>query len=330
MSVFRPCLRSFLSKKNAFGSLSASAFHRTSVNHAEIIDGKKISKEVQAEVAEEVKAWVAKGHRPPHLTAVLVGEDPASAVYVRNKMKAAQECGITSETIREPDTMTEAALLSLVDDLNKSDAVDGILVQLPVPPHMDKRKICDAVSPNKDVDGFNMVNVGRLVLDLPTLLPATPYGVWELIKRSGVETVGKNAVVMGRSKNVGLPLALLLAADQRNTLKMGLNCNVTICHSKTSPEMMRYYMTNADIIVAAAGRPRMITADMVKEGAAIFDVGINRVQDPKTGKYRLVGDVDYDGVFDKVGHITPVPGGVGPMTVAMLMKNTLQVAKGEI
>lgn len=241
-------------------------------------------------------------------------------------MKAAADVGIESKTERFGTEITEEQLLERIDQLNNDDAVDGILIQLPVPNHIDERKVCNAVSCDKDVDGFNERNIGRLCLDMNTLIPCTPLGVQELIKRTGIETFGKNAVVVGRSKNVGMPIAMLLHADGRNDT-CAMDCTVTICHRFTPPQELKRFCRTADIIVTATGVPGLITSDMIKEGAAIIDVGITRITDPSTGKKKLVGDVDFEEVRKKAGLITPVPGGVGPMTVAMLMKNTIIAAK---
>lgn len=234
--------------------------------------------------------------------------------------------GIDSTTRNLPDTISEEELLEIIDELNQSDKVDGILVQLPLPHHIHERRICNAVSCDKDVDGFNEKNVGRLCLDMNTLIPCTPLGVQELLKRTGIETFGKNAVVVGRSKNVGMPISMLLHADGRNDTD-AMDATVTICHRFTPPEELARFCKSADIIVSATGVPGLIRADMVKPGACVIDVGITRIKDDITGKTRLVGDVDFDEVRKVAGHITPVPGGVGPMTVAMLMKNTIIAAK---
>ncbi|XP_035909221.1 bifunctional methylenetetrahydrofolate dehydrogenase/cyclohydrolase, mitochondrial isoform X3 [Anopheles stephensi] len=293
---------------------------------AQLIDGKQIASEIREELRNKIEAWKVQGNRAPQLTAILIGEDAASATYVSNKMKAAADVGIDSKTERYDTDITEQQLLDRIDQLNNDDAVDGILIQLPIPRHIDERKICNSVSCDKDVDGFNERNIGRLCLDMNTLIPCTPLGVQELIKRAGVETFGKNAVVVGRSKNVGMPIAMLLHADGRNDT-CAMDATVTICHRFTPPEELKRFCRSADIIVTATGVPGLITADMVKEGATVIDVGITRVADPATGKTKLVGDVDFDEVRKVAGHITPVPGGVGPMTVAMLMKNTWIAAK---
>ncbi|XP_058120359.1 bifunctional methylenetetrahydrofolate dehydrogenase/cyclohydrolase, mitochondrial isoform X1 [Anopheles ziemanni] len=293
---------------------------------AKLIDGKQIASEIRAELREQLVLWKAQGHRAPQLTAILIGDDPASATYVNNKMKAAEDVGINSKTERYNTDITEEELINRIDELNADDEVDGILVQLPVPDHINERKVCNTVSCDKDVDGFNERNVGRLCLDMNTLIPCTPLGVQELIKRADIETFGKNAVVVGRSKNVGMPIAMLLHADGRNDT-CAMDATVTICHRFTPPEELKRFCRLADIIVTATGVPGLITADMVKEGAAVIDVGITRVNDPATGKTKLVGDVDFENVRKVAGYITPVPGGVGPMTVAMLMKNTVIAAK---
>ncbi|XP_049802441.1 bifunctional methylenetetrahydrofolate dehydrogenase/cyclohydrolase, mitochondrial [Schistocerca nitens] len=293
---------------------------------AKIIDGVKIARDIRTELKVEVEKWVAEGNRHPHLAAILVGQDPASKSYVSSKMKAAKEVGITTSTIALADTVTEQELLDHIQQLNEDVAVDGILVQLPLPEHITERAICNAVAPHKDVDGFNIVNVGRFCLDMKTLIPCTPLGVQELIKRSGVETFGKNAVVCGRSKNVGMPIAMLLHADGQGETS-AMDATTTICHRYTPPSQLATLTKHADIIVSAAGVPNLIRANMVKKGCCVIDVGITRIKDAKTGKSKLVGDVDYEAVSEVAGHITPVPGGVGPMTVAMLMKNTVIAAK---
>ncbi|NXA12470.1 MTDC protein, partial [Sapayoa aenigma] len=293
---------------------------------AVVISGRKLARQIRQEARHEVEQWVAAGHRRPHLSVVLVGDNPASHSYVLNKTRAAADVGISSETILRPASISEEELLDLIGKLNNDAGVDGLLVQLPLPEHIDERRVCDAVSPAKDVDGFHVLNVGRLCLDQYSMLPATPWGVWEIIQRTGIPTLGKNVVVAGRSKNVGMPIAMLLHTDGRHE-RPGGDATVTISHRYTPKEQLKQHMIRADIVVAAAGIPNLITADMIKEGAAVIDVGITRVQDPVTAKPRLVGDVDFEGVRKKASYITPVPGGVGPMTVAMLMKNTIIAAK---
>ncbi|XP_013866051.1 bifunctional methylenetetrahydrofolate dehydrogenase/cyclohydrolase, mitochondrial [Austrofundulus limnaeus] len=293
---------------------------------AVVISGRKLARQIREETRADVEKWVLAGNSRPHLSVVLVGDDPASHSYVLNKTRAAADVGISSETILKHSDISEEELLDLVYKLNADHRVNGLLVQLPLPDHIDERTICNAVAPAKDVDGFHVVNVGRMCLDQSTMLPATPWGVWEIIKRTGIPTFGKNVLVAGRSKNVGMPIAMLLHTDGRHE-RPGGDATVTISHRYTPKEQLCQHTKMADIIVAAAGIPKLITADMIKEGAAVIDVGINRVQDPVTGKSRLVGDVDFEGVRKKAGFITPVPGGVGPMTVAMLMKNTVKAAK---
>lgn len=300
----------------------------TSASRAEavVISGKKLAQQIREETRADVDQWVLAGNKRPHLSVILVGDHPASHSYVLNKTRAAADVGISSETILKHSEISEEELLDLIYKLNTDPRVDGLLVQLPLPEHIDERTICNAVAPNKDVDGFHVVNVGRMCLDQSTMLPATPWGVWEIIKRTGIPTFGKNVVVAGRSKNVGMPIAMLLHTDGRHE-RPGGDATVTISHRYTPKEKLCQHTKIADIVVAAAGIPNLITADMIKEGAAVIDVGINRVQDPVTGKSRLVGDVDFEAVKKKAGFITPVPGGVGPMTVAMLMKNTVKAAK---
>jgi len=286
---------------------------------AQIIDGKAIAAQVRAEVKAEVEAWVQAGHRPPYLAVILVGDNPASASYVRGKTKAAAEVGIASDTLHFDTSISEAELLAEIARLNEDDGVDGILVQLPLPDHIDPGRVLNAIRPDKDVDGFHPINAGRLLLGEPGFIPATPAGILELLRRSGIETTGKHAVVVGRSNIVGRPLAALL-------LHRGIDATVTVCHSRTRD--LADLTRTADILVAAIGRPRYITADMVREGAVVIDVGINRVDDPSHPRgYRLVGDVDFEAVAEKASWITPVPGGVGPMTIALLLRNTLYAAQ---
>ncbi|OBS57976.1 hypothetical protein A6R68_10910 [Neotoma lepida] len=290
-------------------------FHLAAVrNEAVIISGRKLAQQIKQEVRQEVEEWVASGNKRPHLSVILVGDNPASHSYVLNKTRAAAEVGINSETIVKPASISEEELLNSIRKLNNDEN------------HIDERKICNAVSPDKDVDGFHVINVGRMCLDQYSMLPATPWGVWEIIKRTGIPTLGKNVVVAGRSKNVGMPIAMLLHTDGAHE-RPGGDATVTISHRYTPKEQLKKHTILADIVISAAGIPNLITADMIKEGAAVIDVGINRVQDPVTGKPKLVGDVDFEGVKKKAGYITPVPGGVGPMTVAMLMKNTIIAAK---
>ena len=278
-----------------------------------IIDGKALAKEKRAEIAKQVEALKEKGVTPG-LAVVLVGEDPASQIYVRNKHKACEEVGIYSRKITLPEETTEEELLKIIDELNNDPEIDGILVQLPLPKHIDPDKVILSISPDKDVDGFHPVNAGRLLTGQDGFFPCTPLAVMELIKSAGVDVSGKEAVVVGRSNIVGKPVSMLLLRE---------NATVTICHSKTKD--LADVCRRADILVAAVGRPEMITADYVKEGAVVIDVGINRV-----GEKKVVGDVAFDEVKDKVAQITPVPGGVGPMTITMLLYNTLLSAQKRV
>jgi methylenetetrahydrofolate dehydrogenase (NADP+)/methenyltetrahydrofolate cyclohydrolase len=283
---------------------------------AQIIDGKQIALDIRAEVADAVAKHIATGGAKPCLAAVLVGADPASQVYVRNKENACHQAGIASRLLRLPADTSEADLLAIVAELNFEVAVHGILVQLPLPPQINADRILRAINPAKDVDAFHPENVGLMVQGQPRFLPCTPHGVLQLLRRSGVETAGKHAVVIGRSDIVGKPMAILLA-------QKGWDCTVTLAHSRT-PDLAAVCRT-ADIVVAAVGRPRMVRGDWIKPGAAVIDVGINRLPDSEGGG--LVGDVDYHPAAEVAGWITPVPGGVGPMTVAMLLHNTLTAAQ---
>lgn len=290
----------------------------------ELIDGKKISLQMQEEIAAEVKAFTSKGGKTPHLAAILVGDDPASQAYVGSKVKTCEKVGFKSTLVKFPATITEQELLNKLEELNNDKDIDGYIVQLPLPKHISEHKIIEAVKPSKDVDGFHPINVGRLVLDLPTYVSATPYGITQLLERYNIETSGKNCVVIGRSHIVGSPMSILMAKNSKFA-----NCTVTLCHSRTKD--LKAHCLNADIIIAAIGKPNFVTADMVKQGCVIIDVGINRVDDASLPKgYKLVGDVDFDNCAPKCSYITPVPGGVGPMTIASLLKNTLLSAKKEI
>ena len=284
---------------------------------ATIIDGKQTAETIRGEIGAQVSAATAKGMRAPGLAVILVGENPASQVYVHNKTLACEAAGFYSLKLDRPASTTQAELLALIDDLNEDEAIDGILCQLPLPKHIDETSVILAISPEKDVDGFHPVNAGRLATGLPGFVPCTPWGCRELLIRYGIETAGKRAVVLGRSNIVGTPMAMLLSRKGA-----GGDATVTICHSRT-PNLAAV-CAEADILVAAIGRPRLVTADFVKPGATVIDVGINRIDDPtrKSGM-RIVGDVDYDAVVGKAGAITPVPGGVGPMTIAMLLQNTV-------
>ncbi|KAK9719920.1 Tetrahydrofolate dehydrogenase/cyclohydrolase, catalytic domain [Popillia japonica] len=292
---------------------------------ARILDGKQLAKEIQDEIKEEITLWTEKGNRRPCLRAILIGDDAASKTYVEKKMIASESVGIDSDTINLPSDITEKEIIDKIRQLNKDSNVDGILVQLPVPEHVSERNVCNAVDPRKDVDGFHIINVGRLTLNMDTFIPCTALAVIELIKRSEIKTFGKNIVVCGRSKNVGLPISLLLHSDARNECP-GMEATVVLCHRHTPPEQLEIYTKTADIIISATGVVGLIKAHMVKPGACVIDVGITRITTP-AGKTKLVGDVEYENVKKVAGAITPVPGGVGPMTVAMLMKNTLKAAK---
>lgn len=287
-----------------------------------IIDGKLIATQIKDEIKSETQNLKNSKGITPGLAFILAGEDPASQLYVKSKGKTCEELGFYSITERLPENTPEEEVLFFIKKFNENKKIHGILVQLPLPKHINEFKIIETINYKKDVDGLHPHNIGRLVIGKECFYPCTPYGITELLKRSGVETAGKNAVVIGRSNIVGKPVANLL-------LKKEFNCSVSVCHSATRD--IKEYTLNADIIIAAIGKPGFITPDMIKEGSTIIDVGINRIPDnsKKTG-YRIAGDVDYEGCFDKCSKITPVPGGVGPMTIAMLMKNTLKSAKGEI
>ncbi|XP_050829322.1 bifunctional methylenetetrahydrofolate dehydrogenase/cyclohydrolase 2, mitochondrial isoform X1 [Serinus canaria] len=314
---------------------STSSFPRSAASdEATVISGTKLAHQVLKEVRRDVELWISAGNQRPHLAVILVGDNSASHIYVRNKIKAAAavgmsyKCsfGISSEIILRPKDISQEELLDMTAKLNKDSRVSGLLVQLPLPDHIDERTVCNAVVPEKDVDGFHIMNIGRLCLDQPSIIPATAAAVWEIIKRTGIQTFGKNVLVAGRSKNVGMPISMLLHTDGEHE-RPGGDATVTITHRYTPKEQLKIHTQLADIVIVAAGIPKLITADMVKEGAAVIDVGINHIHDPLTGKTKLVGDVDFEEVKKKAAFITPVPGGVGPMTVAMLLKNTLLVAK---
>ncbi|MFB9055779.1 bifunctional methylenetetrahydrofolate dehydrogenase/methenyltetrahydrofolate cyclohydrolase FolD [Mariniflexile ostreae] len=282
-----------------------------------ILDGKKVSNDIKNEIAEHVKSMVSKGEKVPHLAAILVGTDGASMTYVNAKVKACERIGFHSTLIDLPADTSEKELLENIKNLNADDNIDGFIVQLPLPNHIDEQNVLMAVHPDKDVDGFHPTNVGKMALDLPTFLPATPYGILELLERYQVETSGKHVVVMGRSHIVGRPMSILMSQKR----KAG-DATVTVVHSRT--KNLQEITKTADIIVAAIGISEFLKGDMVKDGVVIIDVGITRVPDPsKANGYRLAGDVDFESVSKKASYITPVPGGVGPMTIAMLLKNTL-------
>lgn len=286
----------------------------------QIIDGKATAEAIKAEIAEEVRQIVSNGGRAPHLAAILVGHDGGSETYVKNKVLACERCGFESTLIRFEEDVTEEELLQCVDKFNKNESVDGFIVQLPLPKHIDEQKVIEAIDYRKDVDGFNPINVGRMSIGLPCFISATPLGIITLLKRYGINTSGKKCVVLGRSNIVGKPMAQLMMQKQFG------DATVTVCHSHTKD--IKKECLEADIIIAAIGKPNFLTGDMVKEGAVIVDVGTTRVPDAtrKSG-FRLNGDVKYDEVAPKSSFITPVPGGVGPMTICSLMKNTLQAYK---
>ena len=281
-----------------------------------ILDGKFVSQEIQQELAAEVCSIVHTGLRPPHLAAILIGDDPASQTYVQNKIKACQKVGITSSLFHKSNSFSEKELLALIDSLNAEDSIDGILVQLPLPQNISENKVLERISFQKDIDGFHPINIGKMAKGLPTILPATPAGILELIKRYQIVTAGKECVVIGRSNIVGTPMSILLS---RNTYPG--NATVTLCHSKTTD--LEKHLKRADIVIAALGQCEFIRGNHLKPGAVVIDVGIHRVVMPD-GSTKLKGDVCYTEASSIVSAITPVPGGVGPMTIASLLKNTLQ------
>jgi len=288
-----------------------------------LIDGKVVSEKIKAELKEEVTRLIDSGI-DPHLSAILVGDDPPSQTYVRNKEKACLDTGIISSVYRQSESMTEKELLTMIDFINNDPEVHGLIVQLPLPKHINTEKIIQHINPEKDVDGFHPVNIGRLVQGLPAYLSATPYGIMKLLEYYKIETEGKHCVVLGRSNIVGTPVSLLLSRKA----KPG-NATVTLCHSKT--QNIEKYTRDADILIAAIGQQHFVTADMVKEGAVVIDVGIHRVPSSETQSgYKLIGDVKFDEVSRKASYITPVPGGVGLMTIVSLLTNTIKAAKKEI
>lgn len=287
----------------------------------QILDGLAVSAHIKEQLKQEVSDLKAKGHKAPHLAAILVGNNPASEAYVGNKVKTCEELGFDSTLLRFETSITEEELLNEVKKLNENESVDGILVQLPLPKHISENAVIDTIAPEKDVDGFHPISQGKMVLGQPGFLPATPYGILLMLEHYNIDVTGKHCVVIGRSNIVGTPMSILMSRNANPG-----NATVTMCHSKTKD--LKAMTLQADVIVAAIGRPRFVTADMVKEGAIVIDVGINRIDDAtrKSGS-RLVGDVDYDNVAPKCSYITPVPKGVGPMTICGLMKNTLLAAK---
>ncbi len=288
---------------------------------AVVIDGKQVAADVRAEVAKKVADLKTKGITPC-LAVILVGENPASVSYVTGKQKALAEVGMSDRSVKLPESTTEEELLKLIDQLNRDDSVHGILVQLPLPKHINEDKVIMAIDPSKDVDGFHPVSVGNLMIGRPGFLPCTPHGIIVMLQKAGIETSGKHAVVIGRSNIVGKPVSILLA-------RKDVNCTVTMCHTGT--KNMAEITRQADILVVASGHPHTLTKDMAKDGAVIIDVGVNRIPDSsKKSGFRLIGDCDFDDLKEKASFITPVPGGVGPMTIAMLMQNTLESAQNRL
>jgi len=289
-----------------------------------LIDGKKIALEIKAEIAEEVKKIKSSGGKTPHLAAILVGHDGGSETYVASKVKDCEEVGFDSTLVRYEDDVTEKEVLDKVIEFNNDDSIDGFIVQLPLPKHISEQKVIETINPKKDVDGFHPINVGRTAIGLPAFISATPYGIMELLKRYNIETKGKHCVVIGRSNIVGRPMSVLMSLKTNPG-----DATVTVCHSRT-PNIKEFCL-QGDIIIAALGKPEFLTADMVKEGAVVIDVGTTRVKSDVTKSgFKLKGDVKFDEVSSKCSYITPVPGGVGPMTRVGLLKNTLLAAKREI
>ncbi len=290
----------------------------------QLLDGKALSQKIKEEIAQEVEQIKNNGGKIPHLAAVLIGEDPASEVYIRNKVQSCEMVGFKSTLVKRDSSTTEEELLQIVDQLNNNDDIDGFIVQLPLPEHINEEKVTLAIDPRKDVDGFHPVNFGRMAQGLPCYLPATPFGILQMLERYKIEVSGKECVVLGRSNIVGTPVSILLSRKARPG-----NATVTLCHSRTKD--LAKHTRRADILIVSLGVPEFVTADMVREGAVVIDVGINRVEDASRQRgYRLVGDVKFDEVAAKCSYITPVPGGVGPMTVTSLLMNTLKSAKKEI
>ena len=290
----------------------------------QLLDGKALSQKIKEEIAQEVEQIKNNGGKIPHLAAVLIGEDPASEVYIRNKVQSCEMVGFKSTLVKRDSSTTEEELLQIVDQLNNNDDIDGFIVQLPLPEHINEEKVILAIDPRKDVDGFHPVNFGRMAQGLPCYLPATPFGILQMLDRYEIEVSGKECVVLVRSNIVGTPVSILLSRKARPG-----NATVTLCHSRTKD--LAKHTRRADILIVSLGVPEFVTADMVKEGAVVIDVGMNRVEDASRQRgYRLVGDVKFDEVAAKCSYITPVPGGVGPMTVTSLLMNTLKSAKKEI
>jgi methylenetetrahydrofolate dehydrogenase (NADP+)/methenyltetrahydrofolate cyclohydrolase len=290
----------------------------------QLIDGKQISEQLLGEIAQEVQEIISKGGRAPHLAAIIVGQDGASLTYVNNKVKSCERVGFKSTHVALPDTTTEAELLLEIKKINHNPEIDGLIVQLPLPKHLSADTVIQAIAPEKDVDGFHPINVGRMALSMPTYISATPNGVLELLKRYNIETAGKHCVVIGRSNIVGSPMSILMYQNSYPG-----NSTVTVCHSRT--QNLAEITKTADILIVALGKPEFVTADMVKDGAVVIDVGIHRIADAsKKSGFKLLGDVKFDEVSPKCAYITPVPGGVGLMTIASLLTNTLKAAKKEV
>ena len=289
-----------------------------------LIDGKKTSAEVKAEIKRDVEAFVEQGGKTPHLAAILVGNDGASETYVASKVRSCNEVGFNSTLERMPSGTSEEELLSKIKEFNNNDDIDGFIVQLPLPRHINEQKVTTSILPQKDVDGFHPVNVGRMALGQPAYISATPYGIVQMLEKYNIDTVGKHCVVIGRSNIVGSPMSILMAKNSKHA-----NCTVTLTHSRT--QNLEEYTKSADIVIVALGKPAFLTGDMIKEGATVIDVGITRVpDDSKKSGFRIQGDAEFNSCAEKASYITPVPGGVGLMTVASLMKNTLAAAKKEI
>lgn len=290
----------------------------------QILDGRKLAKEIREELAQAVQLITKAGGRAPHLAAILVGDNPASQAYVRNKVRSCEKVGFESTLIKKGEDTSELELLEIVHALNKREDIDGFIVQLPLPDHINEDNITLAIDPKKDVDGFHPVNFGRMAQGLPCYIPATPFGITEMLKRYQIDTSGMEVVVIGRSNIVGTPMSILLSRKGNPG-----NATVTLCHSRT--KNLQDHTRKADMIIAAIGQPNFVTADMVKEGVIIIDVGINRVEDAQAKRgYRLVGDADYEGLLGKASYITPVPGGVGQLTVVSLLMNTLKARNKEV
>ena len=289
-----------------------------------IIDGRKVSEEIYQSLKVEVENIKIKGGKVPHLAAVLVGNNPASQTYVNAKVKACEQVGFGSTLVKLDENITEETLLNTIKQLNENPEIDGFIVQLPLPKHIDENKVTQAILPQKDVDGFHPTNLGRMVLNLPAYLPATPFGIVKLLEAYQIETAGKHCVVIGRSHIVGSPMSILLARNSNPG-----NCTVTLCHSKTTH--LEHYTQQADIVIVALGKPYFLKKEMIKEGAVVVDVGISRVETTTTKSgFKLAGDADFDDIAEKCSYITPVPGGVGPMTIASLMYNTLLASRREV